>query len=224
MLANGKNSLRRVAVIAIAAVALVLGSASVAGAQTTTTSPYPGNVTTTTAGPTEQTFNAGDREVGSTFTISQCNFLPGASVAITVNGNVLQNVTAGSDGCIRETFEVKPTLVALGGLRSAVLHPLAATGLFAAGTKVQVAVNGQLLTIGPIGSTVSSVAKGTGFNNQPRTFNVNFRIVKKGTTDGNGNSLARTGATVVKWAPFGAALLAVGYLLLLVARKRREAA
>lgn len=196
-----------------------------AGAQTTTTSPYPGNVTTTTAGPTEQTFNAGQRELGSTFTISQCNFLPGAVVSLVVNGNTLNSVTAGADGCIRETFEIKTALVALGGLRSAVLHPLAVTGLAqTAKTKVQVAVNGQLLTVGPIGSTVSSVAKGTGFNNQPRTFNVNFTIVKKGTTDGNGNALARTGATVVKWAPLGGALLAVGYLLLLVTRKRRDVA
>ena len=47
--------------------------------------------------------------------------------------------------------------------------------------------------------------------------------MKKGTTDGNGNTLARTGTTILKWSPLGAGLVAVGYMLVLTSRKRREA-
>ena len=218
MLANGKNPLRRVAVLAIAAVALVL-SAPATLAQTTTI-PYPGTATSTTSGPTEQTFNAGQRELGSTFTVSQCNFLPGATVSIVVNGSPINSVVAGADGCIRETFDVKPALVNALGAQ----HILAATGLAQAASKVQIAVNGQLLTVGPLGSSVLSVAKGTGFNSQPRTFNVIFTVVKRGTTDGNGNPLARTGSTILKWSPLGAGLLAVGYMLVMITKRRQEAA
>ncbi len=213
MFAYGKNAFRRVAIVA--AVALAVGvSAPLAQAQTG----YPGTPTIPGPQPTSAELDLGLREIGTSFDVTQCNFLPGAVVTIVVNGRAITpNSVADANGCIIEHFEIKAQLVeALG--RLGVLHPLAATGL-AAPTQVQVAVNGQVLTIGPIGSVVTSVAKGTGANTAGRTVTVKFTIVKKGTVSGGG--LARTGTTIVRWSPLGIGLLGLGYLLVLASRRRR---
>lgn len=178
---------------------------------------YPGNPTTTSPQPTSASIDLGLRALGTSFDVSQCNFLPGAVITIVVNDTPISpNSVADANGCIVEHFEIKANLVALGHL--SVLRPLAVTGL-AAGTNAQIAVNGQVITIGPIGSVVTSVARGTGANTAPRTVTVKFTIVKKSAVDNSG--LARTGTTILRWSPLGLGLLAVGYLLVLASRRRR---
>ena len=214
MLANGMKPLRRAAVLVAVGCALVL-SAPAALAQT---SPYPGNPTTTTPQPTSAFIDLGLKPLGAKFTVSECGFAPGTPVRFVVNNVVISpDVVADPNGCVSESFDISPTLVALGhtGLRM-----LAATGL-AAGSNVQVRVNGQAITVGPIGSVVTSNASGTGSNGAARTVQVKFTVVKPGTVSPSG--LARTGTTVVRWSPLGAGLLAVGYLLMLVTRRRRDA-
>jgi hypothetical protein len=210
--------LRRVAALAIVAIALVLG-APAAMAQTPTTCPgYPGCTTTTTPQPTSAVVDLGLKALGSKFTVSECGFQPGATIRFVVNNVVITpDVVADSNGCVQEAFEITPNLVAFGRLGG--VRMLAATGL-AAGTNVQVKVNGQAITVGPIGSVVTSNASGTGSNGASRNVQVKFTVVKPGTTDTSG--LARTGTTIVRWSPLGAGLLAIGYLLVLVTRRRRD--
>lgn len=216
MLANALKPLRRAAALTFVAAALVLG-APTALAQTTTVAPYPGNPTTTTPQSTTATVDLGLKPLGAKFTVSECGFAPATTVRFVVNNIVISpDVIADTNGCVSETFEIGSTLVAFG--RPGGLRMLAATGL-AAGNNVQVRVNGQAITVGPIGSVVTSNANGTGSNGAPRTVQVKFTVVKPGTTDSSG--LARTGTTVARWSPLGAGLLAVGYLLVLVTRRRR---
>lgn len=219
MPAFGKR-LHRVLALAIVAAALVLG-APAAMAQTATTCPgYPGCTTTTTPQPTAAVVDLGLKPLGAKFTVSECGFAPATIVRFVVNNVVITpDVAADTNGCVQETFEISPNLVALS--RSAGVHLLAATGLYAANSNVQVKVNGQAITVGPIGSVVTSVASGTGSNGAGRTVTVKFTVVKPGTTDNSG--LARTGTTVLRWSPLGIGLLGLGYLLVLVTRRRRDA-
>lgn len=215
MLVNGMKPLRRVAALTIVAGALVL-SAPAALAQT---SPYPGNPTTTTPQPTSAVVDLGLKPLGAKFSVSECGFLPGSTVRFVVNNVVISpDVVADSNGCVIESFEISPTLVALGGG----LRMFAATGL-AIGNNVLVRVNGQPIRVGPIGSVVTSNAGGTGSNGASRNVQVKFTVVKPGTVDSSGISgIARTGTTIVRWSPLGAGLLAVGYLLVLATRRRRD--
>ena len=191
---------------------------SVALAQTTTTSPYPGTPTTAAPGPTEADIDLGPLETGSVVNVSECNFAPGTTVTIKVNGTTISpSVVADSKGCIVVHIEVLPNLVALGR----VSHPLAATGLAAAATNVQVRINGQTLTVGPYGTVVNVVSTGTGSNGQPRTVTVRFTVVKRGTVTRSG--LVRTGTTVIKYTPLAFGLVGIGYLLVLASKRRREA-
>lgn len=218
MLSIGTKSVRRVAILTIVAVALVV-SAPAALAQTATTCPgYPGCTTTTTPGPTSAVVDLGLKPLGAKFTVSECGFHPATLVRFVVNNTVITpDVVADVNGCVSEAFEISSTLMALG--HGAGLRMLAATGL-AAGSNVQIKVNGQTLTVGPIGSVVTSVANGTGSNGAARTVTVKFTIVKPGTVSNSG--LARTGSTIVRFSPFAAGLVAVGYLLMLATRRRRD--
>jgi hypothetical protein len=212
------NSFRRAFALAVVAVALVL-TAPAAMAQTATTCPgYPGCTTTTTPQPTTAVVDLGLKPLGARFTVSECGFAPATVVRFVVNNVVISpDVVADGNGCVAETFEISPTLVAFG--RAGGMRMLAATGL-AAGNNVQVRVNGQAITVGPIGSVVTSNASGTGSNGAARTVQVKFTVVKPGTVDRSG--LARTGTTIVRWSPLGAGLIAIGYLLVLVTRRRRD--
>ncbi len=210
---------RRAAVVVAMIGALAL-SGQPASAQTTTTDPYNNNPTTTTPAPTSTTVNLGARGLGSRFTVSQCGFLQGSAVTFTVNGTQVPGDTSDSNTCVQETFEIASSLAqALSFTR--VGGMLAVTGLAARGDVV-VTVNGQALTIGPLGSQVTSVAQGTGVNGQSRTVTVTFTVLRASAVDGSGG-LARTGTTILKWSPLGAGLLAVGYMLVLVSRRRRAA-
>jgi hypothetical protein len=201
-------------------VATLLGTPA-ALAQTTTTSPYPGTPTTVPPQPTTAEVDLGLQETGAVLNISLCNFAPGTTIRLTLSYSgtsttIVPDVVANSSGCVVVRVEVLPTLVALGSP----LRPLAATGLAATATKVQIRVNGQTLTVGPYGTVVTMTANGTGNNGAPRTATVRFTVVKRGTISRSG--LVRTGTTVIKWTPFGLGLVGVGYLLVLATRRRRQ--
>ena len=207
--------IRRVVVLSIA---LALFTAPEAMAQTTTTSPYPGTPTTVPGGPTSADLDLGLQEVGAILNVSVCNFQPGTTITLIVNGTAITpSVVANAQGCTVVRIEVLPTLVAFG---ASPLNPLAATGLAATPSKVQIKVNGQTLTVGPYGTVVTTVAKGTGQNGFERTVTFRFTVVKRGTISRSG--VVRTGAMIAKWGVGGAGLLGIGYLLLLATRRRRE--
>ena len=203
-------------VVALSFVLAVLG-APVAMAQTTTVAPYPGTPTTAPGGPTSVDIDLGLQEVGAVLNVSLCNFAPGTTVTLTVNGTTITpSVVANDQGCIVVRVEVLPNLVAFGSP----LRPLAATGLAATPTKVQIKVNGQTLTVGPYGTRVTVVAKGTGTNGFERTATFRFTVVKRGTI--SRSALVRTGTTIIKWTPLGLGLIGVGYLLVLGTKRRRD--
>ncbi|MEY2473617.1 MAG: hypothetical protein QOK28_2946 [Actinomycetota bacterium] len=192
-----------------------------ASAQTTTAPGYPGTPTTAAPQPTEADINLGPIETGGVVNVSECNFAPGSTVTLTVSPpgvTISPSVVADSKGCIVVHIEVLPNLVALGRPQ----HVLAATGLAASGDKVQVRINGQTVTVGPYGTVVDVVSRGTGTNNQARTVTVRFSVAKRGTVTRSG--LVRTGTTVAKWTPLGLGLLGIGYLLVLSSKRRRSAA
>jgi hypothetical protein len=210
---------RRVAALAVAATLL---GAPAALAQTTTTSPYPGTPTTLPPLPTSAEVDLGLQETGAILNISLCNFAPGSTIRLTIrvgetNTIITPDVVANSSGCVVVRIEILSTLVALG---HAPQQMLAATGLAATATKVQISVNGQVVTVGPYGTVVTMIANGTGTNGAARTATVRFTVVKRGTISRSG--LVRTGTTVIKWTPFGLGLIGVGYLLVLATRRRRQ--
>jgi hypothetical protein len=190
-------------------------------AQTTTAPGYPGTPTTAPAGPTSADINLGPIEAGGVVNVSECNWAPGSTVNITVRppGTALAPVVADSRGCIVVRIEVLSQLVAL---RSQQLHPFAATGLAATATNVQVRVNGQTVTVGPYGTAVDIISTGTGSNGQPRTVDVSFTVVKRGTVTRSG--LVRTGTTIVKYSPLALGLVGIGYLMVLASKRRRDTA
>lgn len=221
MLVNGNRRIRRGIALLLTAGALAI-SGQTALAQTTTTPPYPGGgPTTTLAAETSATVNLGARGLGSRFTVSQCGFKEGTAVTFAVNGESVPGDTADSATCVQETFEIQNGLVALRTAGAGKM--LAVTGLAQTARNVVVVVNGKAVEVGPLGSVVTSIARGTGVNGQGRTVTVNFTVLRANQVDGSGG-LARTGATILKWSPLGAGLLAVGYMLVLVTRRRRVAA
>jgi hypothetical protein len=217
MRSHAKRLVRRaVAVVFVAG----LLAAPAAHAQTTTAPPYPGEPTTVPPAPTSEERDLGAVETGGTLNVTECNFAPNTVIHITVNGAaVTPDASSDSRGCIVVRVEVLPNLVALG---RAPLRPLAATGLAATATNVQVKVNGQTFTVGPYGTVVTVTSTGTGANGAARTATFKFTVVKRGTITRSG--LVRTGITVIKWTPLGLGLLGVGYLLVLATRRRRTAA
>ncbi len=191
-------------------------------AQTTTTvSPYPGPTPSTTT-PADQntTVDLGFRGLGAKFTVSECGFKPGTVVTFVVNSVTVPSKTADDSGCVQETFEIQGALAQALGIQR-VGRMLAVTGLAATSGNVVVVANGQAVTIGPLGSKVTSVATGVAANGAKRTVTVTFTVLRASQVNGSGGLLARTGSTILKWSPLGAGLVAVGYMLLLVSRKRR---
>src|SRR4051794_14218088 len=112
-------------ILVLGAMALALMAAAPAGAQT-----YPtGSTTPTTVGPTSGSINAGNLGPGGSVSVDVCGFVPGSTVAITLNGGAVTTATVGSNGCATITIQVVNPGTALGrpvfaaaGLR------LAATG------------------------------------------------------------------------------------------------
>lgn len=219
---TGSKRIRRGIALALTAGALLIGGQA-ATAQTTTTPPYPGEpTTTTTPAATSTSVNLGARGLGARFTVSVCGFREGTEITFDVNNVRVPSDTADTNTCGQITYEIQGALVqALGTPR--VGNLLAVTGLAQSARNVVVVANGQPVTIGPLGSVVTTVARGTGVNGAPRTVTVSFTVLRASAVDGNGN-LARTGTTILKWSPLGAGLVAVGYMLMLVTRRRRAAA
>lgn len=200
----------------------MVGTPAAIAQTTTTTPPYPGGTTTTQPAASSSTIDLGARGLGSRFTVPMCGYRVGTDVAMQTNNEPVPGDVADSNTCVQATFEIQGALAqALGAPR--VGNMLAVTGLAQARGNVVVVVNGKPVTIGPLGSTVTTVAQGTGVNGEPRTVTVRFRVLRASAVDGQGG-LARTGATILKWSPLGGGLLAVGYMLLLVSRRRRATA
>ncbi|HVV37489.1 MAG TPA: hypothetical protein VHC63_12845 [Acidimicrobiales bacterium] len=212
------GSVFRMAALVFAAAPLL--TPGTAFAQTTTTEPgYPGPATTVAPQPTVDVRDLGPLVPGSVVNVSECNFAPGTTVTIRVQppGITLAPVVADSNGCITVRIEILRTLVALGSP----LHPFAATGLAAAGTKVQGHINGQTVTFGPYGTIVDIVSTGTGSNSLARSVTISYTLAKPGTVTRSG--IVRTGTEIVKWTPFGLGLIGIGYLMVLASKRRRNA-
>jgi hypothetical protein len=201
---------------AVVAVFLGIALAGAASAQTTTAPPYPGAPTTVVSGATSVQIELGTQPLGSHKDVSECNFARGTTVTIVVNGTSISPPSVvDTNGCIVVHIDVLPNLVAL---RAGPSHPFAVVGYAAtANDKVQVRVNGQTLTVGPPGTSVNAVSNGTGSNGSTRTVTVHFTV-----TNGSGG-LVRTGARIAAYAAAGCGLVAIGYLLILAARRRRVA-
>lgn len=215
---------RALVVVAVLALSVSATTPS-AFAQTTDTTidGYPGNPDDPPDQPTIREVNFGPQEVGSFLNVTLCSYKAGDEVRITVNGQLVATLKADASGCVKVQIEVRANVGgtdALGATPTP-LQLLAATGLrTAAASNVEIVVNGVPLTVGPYGSEVLGVATGTGANGQPRTVNFKFTVVKRGTIRSSG--LVRTGAdTLMRFAPLGASMLGVGYLMLLASRKRR---
>ncbi len=219
MLSTRVRIIRRVIVLAFA-VALVAAPAAYAQT-TTTTPPYPGPTPTTTPpDPTSADTDYGEQALGAVLNVVLCNFQPGSTVtSVTlITGRTIAltpGLVADARGCIALRLEVLRTLVALGVLPA---RMLGATGLAQTADKIQISVNGQVITAGPSGTVVKVVSQGTGANGAARTVSFRFTAVRKTTS-----SVVRTGTTLVRWTPLGAGLVGIGYLLVLATRRRRTA-
>jgi hypothetical protein len=207
--------LRRAAALGLV-LTVVVPPAALAQTTNTTIDPYPGAPTPPDQ-PTSAEIDFGLQEVGAVLNVNECNFKPGTPVRIVVHGvTISPDAIADARGCVLERIEVLPNLVALGRAPG---RMFAATGLAATAVNVQIKVNGQVITVGPYGTRVTSVSTGTGSNNFPRTVTFHFTVVKRGTISRQG--IVRTGAqNVMRWTPLGVGLIALGYLLVLSTRRR----
>ncbi|MDP9388213.1 MAG: hypothetical protein M3Q48_09975 [Actinomycetota bacterium] len=157
-----------------------------------TTAPYPGT-TSTTAAVSTATQVAGTLAVGQTTTITSCPFRPGP-VNLAVNAQPAGTDTAEADGCARTTVAV-----------------LGVNLVRVEGTQVAARCGDNTLAVtGPGAATAT------------RTVNTVFGIDCPAAPAATaGGALPRTGAMILRWSLAGAALLAVGWLIVLADRRRR---
>lgn len=157
---------------------------------------YPGTTSTTAVTPAVSVASqsAGSIGVGQTTTVASCGLQQG-SATVAVNGRMATPDTVDADGCARATIAVLGvTLVRVNGAE------------FAA-------------DCGPGANTLS--VSGTGTGGAPRVVNTVFGIPCP--ADATGGLLPRTGALVLRWSLLGAALIAVGALVVLAERGRPAA-
>ena len=166
--------------------------------------------------PTTSTQTLGGIAEGETRTFQACGFLPNSTVTKTFNGQSAGTRTTDSNGCTTETVTVVSDGVALSAPAFAVVGlQLAQTGA------PQVRIDGQLFTA--LVGTNSIVDSGTGLNGQPRTVTTTFTIQRQtGGGAGTGGSLVRTGATILRWSLVAVALGVIGFLLVLVSKRRER--
>lgn len=155
------------------------------------TDPYPGTTSTTAVAATA-TQVAGTVAVGETTTITSCPFTPGP-VNLAVNAEPAGTDTAEPDGCARTTVAV-----------------LGVDLVRVEGTQVAARCGDNTLAVSGPGATAAT-----------RTVNTVFGIDCPAPAATAGGTLPRTGAMVLRWSLAGAALLAVGWLIVLADRRRR---
>jgi len=150
--------------------------------------------------------NLGSRAIGSTFTIrmvTQCLWDPGFTVNLTVNGQAAGSKTADGASSINVSVTV-----------------LSAT---------QLSINDPILVSGGCGNnrvvgTSPSSAAGGAIETFTATFNVDCgRPAATAGAVGGIGGIAFTGANILKWGGFALVLMAGGWLLVGVSRRRRSA-
>ena len=188
---------------AVAAVSMV-GLAGVASAQTG----YPGTTTSTTAPPSNQTFNEGT--LTGTDIFESCGFLPNSTVQLDLNGVNIGTDSVEGNGCATQTVQVagtaagRPALAAIGGIK-----------LFAQQASRAILIDGR--TFNARVGTNTLIVSGTSSANSARSVTHTFVV----SAAAAGGGLARTGGMIAKWAAAGAVLIGLGALMVTTSRKRR---
>lgn len=205
------------------------GPTSTTGA-TSTTGPTsstiaPGSTTSTTAaGPRIVTIQHGKLAEGSTQTFESCSFSEDPSVFFNTS-LVDDSDEIDAAGCAKQTVRViedgEPDGSALG--RPAVAAIGVPLQLAQANPTPVVEIDGQRFAAR--GDGRDNVLQNVGFGRDGRELIVRhiFSLGEPGE-GGRRGALARTGATIVRWSLPGAALVGVGALLVLAARRRRATA
>jgi hypothetical protein len=215
--------MKRLCVAVVAALA-VFTPVTVAYAQTTTTLPC-GSGTGRDCGFDRQQ-DLGILREGQTFQITNnCDFA--GNVTKTFNGSPIGTgvgpcpVTEGKildDG-------IGPVQNTLGRVRP--LFAAAGLHLAQANRTPRVVIDGTTYNANAIGVRNAIVVQGTATDTGPGKWTNFFTIAGPagssvaGNSDVAGNGLGRTGVMIVRWSLLGAALIAVGALLVLSGRRRR---
>lgn len=190
----------------LGALGVTLAVAAPAAAQT---DPYPGTTSTTTVSATAQA--AGTVAAGQTTVITSCGFRPGP-VSVSLNGRGGATDTAEGDGCARTTVTVVSVdVIRVEGVRLSTTAPPTRVGVVL--PALRLASNHGFCGENTLGVTGPDPA------GNPRTVNTLFTVDCPAAPAGG--LLPRTGATVLRWSLAGAALLAVGWLIVLADRRRR---
>jgi hypothetical protein len=173
----------------------VFGALAVAGpAQAQTTPTYQGQCNVTTG-----SVNAGSHNVGDSFRVTlapTCVFTPGAAVTVTVNGQAVGTKTATANG----TVSVAITVVS--STQVSIDDP--------------VSVTAQCGSNSVVGSGPSSVANSN--VTQSASFTINCPA---STATASKGTVAFTGANIAKWSAGALVLVAAGFGLVLISRRRK---
>lgn len=198
-------------------------SSTSTSAPTTTSGPTttigPGTTTSTTAGPRIITIDEGKLEEGQRKILESCGF--GQDPTVFFNSSLVDNADEiDANGCARQAVTIiedgEPDNTALG--RPALAAIGAPVHLAQARPTPIVDIDGQRFAAR--GNGRENVLQNVGFGRDGRELIVRH-LFTIGEPDGGRGALARTGATIVRWGLPGAALLGVGALLVLAARRRR---
>lgn len=151
-------------------------------------------------------------------------FVDSGSTSITVGDAVrmsAQTFEAGSD----VTFVVSSPLASLGAGRLGAAAAVAActTGSTCVTTADSSGVAAATITFTQPGRQTVT-ARGTGTDGKDLTLSSTVTVSAAGSAAPSGSNLARTGTNIIRFAVVGAALVAVGALILATVRRRRTAA
>jgi hypothetical protein len=193
------------AIIGIATIG-VLGLQGAAGAQ----SGYPGPTTTTTTTPAEVTVQANGTTTTATVTVGPggsevvtadvCGYAKGSAVTVTVDGTVVYVSAAGSNGCLFLTITISDPSISING-SPAVTVPYGTATIAASGVSPTGAAVTDTVDI-PVASPTAVVTSAP-------------------PTSSSSSGLAFTGADIAAMTVGALALIALGFLLVTVARRRR---
>ncbi len=158
---------------------------------------YPGQCS-----PTAGSVNVGSHNVGDSFRVllaPTCVFTPGAAVTVTVNNQPVGTKTADANGAVSVSITV------VSATQLSIDDPVLVTGQCGANTVV--------------GSGPSSVANSN--VTQSASFTVNCPAAATVTPTASKGTVAFTGANIAKWSAGALVLVAGGFGLLLMSRRRR---
>ncbi|HUQ63691.1 MAG TPA: hypothetical protein VM121_08055 [Acidimicrobiales bacterium] len=179
-----------------AALAIVSGAMALAAPGASAQTGYQGQCNATTG-----SSNAGSHNIGETFTVQlapTCVWTPGSAVTVNVNGVPIPGKVANAAGLVSVTITV-----------------VSATQL---SVDDPVSVASQCGSNSVVGVGQSSVAGGATVTHSAG-FTVNCAASTAKATTG---TVAFTGANVAKWSAAAFVLLAAGFALVLVTRRRKS--